>query len=117
MLSVVFVFGFALGTVAQADPPNLSIQQQATLFTGGVLVTVVVNCGDGPSLGEVEVAVRQGNLAFSGIEVFDSSGLRREVSVEIPGIFSAGDAVASAALECAGLAEGLVLGETILISQ
>ena len=57
ILSVVVILVFALGTVVLADPPTVTIDQQATLvqlsdpvgggppITIGVAVTVVVDCG------------------------------------------------------------------------
>src|SRR5688500_18586702 len=74
-LCVVVLVTFTLATVALADPPTVAIEQQATLATGGVEVTVVVNCGDGPSMAEVEVQVRQGEAAFTSFAFpFESTG-------------------------------------------
>src|SRR5207245_6840773 len=105
-------------------------QQQATLdqfldpvnggppITLGVVVTVVVNCGDpAPSGFELGVAVRQGDITGDGDEFFSSTGGRQEVQVEAFGPFIPGDASASAALRCGPLLlEGEDLGATIKIS-
>src|SRR5256885_702074 len=78
-----------------AGAPTVSIQQQATVdqivdpvFGGvinlGAVVTVVVNCGDGdPGEFQLEVAVRQGDVAGTSGGVFiPSTGGRQVVSVE-----------------------------------
>jgi len=130
ILSSVGILVFALGTVVLADPPTVSIQQQATLdqivdpvfgdvINLGAVVTVVVNCGDGdPSEFQLEVAVRQGDVAGTSGGVFiPSTGGRQVVSVEAFGPFNPGDASASATLVCGPLAEGLQLGATIKISE
>ena len=121
ILSVVVIVVFALGTVLLADPPTVSIQQQATLDPSnfGVLVTVVVDCGDpAPSEFQLDVAVRQGDVASdSGGIFFPTTGGRQVVSVDVFGPFTAGDASASAILSCPFLLEGLRLGSTIKISQ
>jgi len=96
ILSLVGILVFALGTVVLADPPTVSIQQQATLdqivdpvfgdvINLGAVVTVVVNCGDGdPSEFQLEVAVRQGDVAGTSGGVFiPSTGGRQVVSVEM----------------------------------
>lgn len=117
ILYLFVVLLFALGTVVLADPPTLSIQQQATLVTGGVIVRVDVNCGDGESLALVLLGVRQGNVATDNLRSFISTGNRQEVSLMVPGPFAVGDASASAELQCADLFAGEVLGATIKISQ
>lgn len=115
-------FFFAIGTVGFADPPTVSIQQQAELFRGfdevviGIVVHVVVNCGDGEvTLGGLAVDVRQGEFFSTNTDgILDET--RHEQEVFIPGeFFVPGDAVASAALVCGGLIEGLDLGRTIRI--
>jgi hypothetical protein len=120
VLASMVVLVFALGGVVLADPPTLSIEQQATLdpVNFGVLVTVDVNCGDpAPTEFQVEVAVRQGDVAgTSGGVFFPSTGGRQQVSVDVFGPFVAGDASASATLVCGPLTEGLLLGATIKIS-
>src|SRR5439155_8530618 len=98
---VILVFVFPLGSVVLADPPTLSIEQQATLITGAVIVTVDVNCGDGESIAAVVVGVRQGEVASEAASEFESTGNRQSVSVTIPGAFAPGDASASAQLACA----------------
>ncbi len=122
---------FALGTVLLADPPTVSIQQQATLvqledpvfggppITVGVAVTIVVNCGaDDPTEFELNVGVRQGETASeSGGVFFDSTGGREVVTVEVFGPFNPGEASATAVLACGTLLEGLALGQTINISE
>jgi hypothetical protein len=130
MLSVVVIVVFALGTVVLADPPTVSIQPQATLdqipnppngppVTVGVVVTVVVNCGDSaPSGFELDVGVRQGDLASdSGGVFFPSTGGRQQVQVEAFGPFNPGEASASAVLACGALLEGEDLRAEIEISK
>src|SRR6266576_7209267 len=128
--SMVVMFVVALGTVVLADPPTVSIQEQATLdqfvdpvfggdpITLGVLVTVNVNCGgEDPSEFELNVGVRQGDLAAeTGGVFFETTGGRQEVTVEVFGPFEPGYASATAALSCGTLFEGLELGQTIKIS-
>jgi hypothetical protein len=113
----VVILAIALETVALADPPTLSIEQQATLDSLGVVVIVDVNCGDGESPALVVVAVRQGNTAGEGEAPFNSTGSRQRVGVFVVGDFTAGDASASAALQCAALLSGSRLGATIRISD
>jgi hypothetical protein len=131
MLSAAVALVFALGTVLLADPPTVSIQQQARLlqledpvFGGppiniGVEVTVVVDCGaDDPTEFELNVGVRQGETASeTGGVFFDSTGGREEVTVQVFGAFNPGDASATAVLACGTLFEGLDLGQTIKISE
>ena len=121
ILSVVVIVVFALGTVLLADPPTVSIQQQARLDPSnfGVLVTVVVDCGDpAPSGVQLEVAVRQGdNAGTSGVVFFPVTSGRQEIPVDVFGVFTAGDASASAILACGPLLEGERLGSTIKISE
>ena len=121
----------ALGTVVLADPPTVSIQQLATLdqfvdpvfggdpVTLGVLVTVNVNCGgEDPSQFELNVGVRQGDLADqTGGVFFDATGGRQEVTVEIYGPYEPGYASATATVACGTLFEGLEAGQTIKISE
>jgi hypothetical protein len=130
ILSVVVTLVFALGTAVLADPPTVSIQQQATLdqlldpvFGGppiniGVFVTVDVNCGgEDPSEFQLNVAVRQGDVASeSGGVFFPAAGGRQEVIVDVFGPFNPGEASATAVLSCGTLFEGLQLGQTIKIS-
>jgi len=118
---VFFCVFLALGAAVLADPPRVSIQQQAELFRGfdevvlGIVVHVDVFCGDGEvTLGALAVDVRQGEFFSTNTDgILDET--RHEQEVFIPGPFEAGDAVASAALECGGLLEGLDLGRTIKI--
>lgn len=118
-LSLVLIFTLALGPVALADAPTMSIQQQATLMDpAGVIVTVVVNCGDGPStIGEVEVAVRQGDSTGGSTDTFTPTGSRQEIEVFVPGLFTVGEASAGAILTCATMLSGFRLGATIKISD
>jgi hypothetical protein len=116
-LSVVGILVFALACVVLADPPTVSIEPQATLITGAVIVRVDVNCGDGASIGDLLVGVRQGDVATEALTEFDATGNRQQVSVTVPGPFAPGDAIASAQLACALLFEGEQLGVTIKISQ
>ena len=114
--SLSLLAAFALGTwgVALADPPTLSIQQQATLSNPGeVAVVVEANCGDGPtSTAEVDVAVRQGEFTGESIVPFTSTGRRQAILVSVVGgPFVLGDAIASAVLGCP-LLEGFSLGAT-----
>src|SRR5437016_4036946 len=115
---------FALGAVLLADPPTVSIQQQATLaklefddeeFDVGVDVTVVVDCGDpAPSQFEINVGVRQGDVTSeSGGLFFPATGGRQVVTVTAYGPFVAGDASASAELACFDFFAGEDLGRTI----
>jgi len=117
--SAAVVFVFALAAVVLADPPTLSIERHATLVGDGIGVTVRanVNCGDSPSTALLLVGVRQGEFAMETIVEFESTGNRQQVSVTVPGPYSAGDAVASAQLQCALLFTGEVLGVPISISQ
>jgi len=119
--SVIVTLAFVLGAVALADAPTVSIQQQATLDPAnfGVLVTVAVNCGDpAPTEFQLEVAVRQGDIAgSSGGVFFPATGGRQVVSLDVFGPFTAGDADASALLVCGPLFEGQKLGATIKISE
>jgi hypothetical protein len=130
MLSAVVIVVFALGTVVLADPPTVNIEPQATLdqipnppngppVTVGVVVTVVVNCGDSaPSGFELGVGVRQGDLTgSSGNVFFPSTGGTQAVQVEAFGPFNPGEASASAALACGALLEGEDLGAEIEISN
>jgi hypothetical protein len=130
ILSAVVILVFALGTVVLADPPAVTIEQQATLdqitdpvfgetITLGVEVTVVVNCGDGdPTEFELNVGVRQGDVVGeSGGVFFPATGGRQEVTVEAFGPFTVGTASATAALACGTLLEGLELAQIIKISE
>jgi hypothetical protein len=112
-----FVF-VALGTVVRADPPTVDILQRAELIPGvGIFVRVAVNCGDGPTEGTLEVAVRQNEFTSANIDTVTSDGTRQEVLVFIAGVFVPGEASASASLACGLLASGLDLGATIRISE
>ena len=127
ILLVGTILVFALGAVVLADPPTLSIQQQATLerfqgFPVDVVVTVVVDCGDpAPGEFELEVDVRQGDtVGTSGGVFIPATGGRQVVDLPVfpvSGEFAAGDANASAALVCGALTEGLELGATIKITE
>ena len=124
MLSAAVIYICALGGVVLADPPTVMIEQQATLITlitgipGGVIVRAAVNCGDGGATEAVIlIGVRQGDVAIEAITVFEATGNRQEVSVTVPGAFAAGDASASAQLQCALLLEGEQLGAAIKISE
>jgi hypothetical protein len=132
ILSVVVIIVFALGTVVLADPPTVTIDQQATLvqlsdpvgggppITIGVAVTVVVNCGDGdPGQFELNVGVRQGEdvIGETGGVFFTSTGGRQEITTEVYGPYDVGTASASAVLACQSLLEGMELGQTIRISE
>jgi hypothetical protein len=115
----VVILAFASGTVALADPPTVSIEQQATLVLVAVEVVVDVNCGDGPSLAALEVSVRQGDEVGSRVFPFEATGMRQEVPVLVPGVFVPGEASASAALFCGAtppMLTGFDLGATIKIS-
>ena len=117
----VVVLAFASGTVALADPPTVSIQQQATLEVVAVDVIVVVNCGDGPTNAALEVSVRQGDEVGSIVFPFEATGMRQEVPVLVPGLFAPGEASASAALFCGSIPlpmlAGVDLGAIIKISE
>lgn len=115
--SATIMFCFALATVVLAAPPTVVIQPQATLIVGGVIVRADVNCGDGESIAVLLVGVRQGEVAIESLVEFDSTGNRQEVEVTVPGPFAAGDAVASAQLQCSLLFTGERLGVPIRISE
>ena len=135
ILSVTVTLVLALGTAVLADPPTVNIQPQATLdqltdpvFGGppiniGVLVTVVVDCGDpDPTEFQLNVGVRQGDVTAESGEVhFPSTGGRQVVTVDVFGPFNPGDGIATAALACGGttlpLLEGLQLGQRINITE
>ena len=121
MLSAAVIYICALGGVVLADPPTVMIEQQATLITeipGGVIVRAAVNCGDGGATEAVLlIGVRQDDEVSEAIMVFEATGNRQEVSVAVPGPFTAGDASASALLQCALLLEGQQLGAAIKISE
>jgi hypothetical protein len=111
------MLALALVTVTHADQPTLSIQQQATLVDFGVEVTVVVNCS-GATAFEVNVGVRQGDMASESFGVnFTSSGGREVVPVFVPGVFTPGDADATAVLACNQLLEGIEAGQSIKIVE
>jgi hypothetical protein len=131
ILSVLVILVFALGTIVLADPPTVTIEQQATLdqfidpvFGGppiniGVVVKVIVDCGDGdPSGFELNVGVRQGDLVGeTGGVFFPSTGGRQEITTEVYGPYDVGTASATAVLACQSLLEGMELGQTIKISE
>jgi len=119
--SLSLLAALALGTwgVALADPPTLSIQQQATLSNPfEVAVVLEANCGDGATtVAVVEVAVRQGEFTGDGTMFFSSNGTRQAILVPVVGgPFFIGDAIASATLGCSDLLQGLILGATIKIT-
>jgi len=110
-----FVF-LAIGTVVLADPPTVSVQQQAELIPGvGIFVHVVVNCGDGETDGTIDVGARQGTLSGENVDTVPNADVRQEVAVFIPGPFVPGEAQASAKFFCGLLLSGLDLGRTIRI--
>lgn len=113
------IVAFAIGTVVLADPPTVGIQQQAELIPGlGILVRVVVNCGDGQTDGTIQVAVRQGDFVSDNIDTIPNAETRQEITVFVFGpTFVPGDAQASATLGCGLLISGLDLGRTIKISE
>ncbi len=118
-LSALAVAALALGysSVALADPPTLSIRQQATLDATGVVVYVDIDCGAGSSTASLTVQVGQGNNSgSSALLPFMATGARQVVAVQVYGVFQPGAAAASAILECGALAQGLTLGATINIS-
>ena len=117
--SLVAIFFVALGTVVLADPPTVSIQQQAELIPGlGIFVHVVVNCGDGQTDGTIDVGARQGSFAGENVDMVLNAETRQEIAVFIigPG-FVPGAAQASATLFCGELLSGLDLGRTINIVE
>ena len=117
-LALSLILVLAISAVALADPPTVSIQQQAELIPGvGILVRVVVDCGDGPVEGAIEVAARQSELTGSNIDTVPANEGRQEVEVFIPGLFVPGEASASASLACGLLVQGLDLGATIKIAE
>ena len=125
-VSVAAILVFILTAVVLADPPTVSIQQQATLDRielvpepVGVSVSVVVDCGDpAPSEFELNVGVRQGDVTSeSGGVFFAATGGRQVVTIDVFGPFVAGDASASATLACSELLEGVDLGQTIKITE
>ena len=115
-VAVVAVFFFAVGTVVLADPPTVSIQQQAELIPGlGIVVHVVVNCGDGQTDGTIFLGARQGNYAMQNIDTVPNASTRQVISVFIVGPFVPGAGQASAQLFCSDLLAGQDLGRTINI--
>jgi hypothetical protein len=81
-------------------------------------VTVVLNCGDGAAeIGNLEVAIRQGDLTSGNVDSFTPTGSRQVVEIFLAGPFTVGEASASAIMECAGLLQGFDLGRTIKISE
>ncbi len=112
------VVALALGysSAALADPPTLSIQQQATLDTTGVLVYVILDCGAGASTATLTIEVGQGNNSGASTIPITSTGARQVIAAQVNGIFQPGAAAASAILECGVIAQGLRLGATINIS-
>src|SRR5438105_12890722 len=85
-VSLVLMIVFALGTVVLADPPTVSIQQQAELIPGlGILVHVVVNCGDGQTDGTIDVGARQGDFASENIDTVLNAETKQEIAVFIFG--------------------------------
>jgi hypothetical protein len=117
--SLVLMFFFAVGTVVLADPPTVSIQQQAELIPGvGILVHVVVNCGDGQTDGTINVGARQGDWVSDNVDMVPNAETRQEITVFIFGpTFVPGEAQATAALACGFLVSGLDLGRTINIME
>jgi len=118
-VSLVAMFFFAVGTVVLADPPTVSIQQQAELIPGlGIFVHVVVNCGDGQTDGTIDVGARQGSSAGENVDMVLNAETRQEIAVFIFGpTFVPGAAQASATLFCGELLSGLDLGRTINIVE
>ena len=116
---VVILFFFAVGTVVFADPPTVSVQQQAELIPGlGIFVHVVVNCGDGQTDGTIDVGARQGDFASENIDTVLNAETKQEIAVFIFGpTFVRGEAQASATLFCGSLLSGLDLGSTIKIVE
>jgi hypothetical protein len=119
-LGVIF-FWFAVETVVLADPPTVSIQQQAELIPGlGILVHVVVNCGDGQADGTIVVGARQGDYADENIDTVPNAETKQEITVFIFGpTFVPGEAQATASLFCGLglLLSGVDLGRTIKIAE
>src|SRR5438093_882933 len=102
-LSLLAALALGPSGVALADPPTLSIRQQATLSNPlEVAVVVEANCGDGPtSAAQVDVVVRQGESTGDGTIFFTSTGRRQAILVQVVGgPFFLGDAIASADLGC-----------------
>jgi hypothetical protein len=121
MFSVSVILVSTLGSVVRADAPTLNVQPQAVLdpTNFGILVTVAVNCGaSAPSEFQLEVVVRQGDVAGTSDGVFfPATAGRQVVTLDVFGPFVAGDASASATLVCGPLLEGLELGAAIKIVQ
>jgi hypothetical protein len=121
MFSVSVILVSTLGSVVRADAPTLNVQPQAVLDPAnfGILVTVAVNCGaSAPSEFQLEVVVRQGDVAGTSDGVFfPATAGRQVVTLDVFGPFVAGDASASATLVCGPLLEGLELGAAIKIVQ
>jgi hypothetical protein len=113
------VFFFTIGTVVLADPPTVSIQQQAELIPGlGIFVHVVVNCGDGQTEGTIAVAARQGEFTDANVDMVLNAETKQEITVFIFGpTFVPGDAQASASLACGLLIAGSDLGRAIKIVE
>jgi hypothetical protein len=114
-LSICLIAALAYAGAALADPPTLSIRQQAPLDTGGVIVYLDVNCGAGSSAALLLVEVRQGTITFHGTMPFTSTGNKQVIAAQVLGAFAPGAAMATAELDCGGMPEGLTLGATINI--
>jgi hypothetical protein len=120
-LSALAILALTLGNSGAAlagAPPSLSIENKASLSTGGVIVVVDANCGAGATAGEVSVVVSQspGNAVGNGTQPFTSDGTRQRIAVTVVGgPFNVGAAAASAALSCGGNLTGLDLGAKITI--
>jgi hypothetical protein len=81
-VSLGVIFFFAVGTLVLADPPTVSVQQQAELISGlGILVHVVVNCGDGQTDGTIVVGAGQGDYADQNIDMVLNAETRQEITV------------------------------------
>jgi hypothetical protein len=119
-VALVVIGYFAVGTVVLADSPTVSVQQRAELIPGlGILVHVIVNCGDGQVDGTIEVAARQGELVSGdNVNTVPHAETRQEITVFIFGpFFVPGEAQASASLACGLLVSGLDLGRSIRIVE
>jgi hypothetical protein len=118
-VALVVIGFFAVGTVVLADSPTVSIQQRAELIPGlGILVHVIVNCGDGQVDGTIQVAARQGEFVSDNIDTVPNAQTRQEITVFIFGpTFVPGEAQASASLACGLLLSGVDLGRAIRIVE
>jgi hypothetical protein len=77
-----------------AAPPaatSVQIEQQATLVTGGVVVTLDLQCPAGTSV-FVDLTVKQGAVVGGNPVAVSCTGAKQKVNEIVPGAFTAGSA-------------------------